>query len=128
MGLLNKFRKEENKKSLQEEVVENLSRLFNTKATFGAWQKRMGLKSYAYNKSNLSVVNEIIDDIVYNIEIFERRIKVLGIQVVDNSSALTIRFQIDCMIGETFHSFYVGFNNFPEPMHVEVENGPKNKY
>lgn len=126
MGLLNKFRKERNKKSFHEEVVQNLAYLLNTKATFGAWQKGMGLKSYAYNKSNLAVVNGIINDIVFNIETFEKRIKVLGIEVVDNSSALMIKFQIDCMIGETFHSFYLGFNNFPEPMYVEVEDGPEN--
>lgn len=128
MGLLNKFRKEGSKKSMHEEVMQNVEYLLNTKATFGAWQKGMGLQSYAYNKSNLSVVNGIIDDIFYNIETYEKRIKVLGIEVIDNSSALKIRFQIDCLIGEKHHSFYVGFNNFPEPIYVEIEKDAENRH
>ncbi len=128
MGLLNKFRNGENKRGLEEEVVGNLSSLLNTKATFGAWQKGMGLKSYACNKSNLTIVNEIIDDIVFNIEQYEKRMKVLAVRVVNNTSALTIRFQIDSVIGEEFHSFYLGFKNYPEPVIVEVENGPEDEH
>ncbi len=123
MGLLNSFRKEGAKKRVNEEVVENLKHILNTKADFGAWQKQLGLQHYASNTSTLEMVNEIIGDITQNIEQYEKRMKIVEVKAIQSSSQLRIRFQIDCMIGEQFHSFYIGFKKKPELGYVEVEDG-----
>lgn len=121
MGLLNKFRKEGKKKEYEQEVIGNLISLFNTKESFGAWQKGLGLKSYCLGKSLNTIIEEMIADIKYNIEQFEKRIKVIEIQAVNSKTILNIHFQIKCKLGEKFHSFYIGFNS-QNPIQVEVAN------
>ncbi|MBS0647908.1 MAG: GPW/gp25 family protein [Verrucomicrobia bacterium] len=121
MGLLNKFRKEGHKKELEKEVVHHLMALLNTKQTFGAWQKGLGMKTYCSSKSRSDVIAEIIDDVKYNIEAFEKRIKLIDIQVIDSKSIFNLRLQINCYLGGKFHSFYIGFRQSPNPIQVEVE-------
>jgi predicted component of type VI protein secretion system len=121
MGLLNKFRKEGRKKGLEKEVADHLASLFNTKQSFGAWQKGLGLKSYCSSQSRNDVIAEIVADIKYNIDCFEKRIKLIDIQVMDNQSIFNLRFQINCQLGGRFHSFYVGFRQSRNPIQVEVE-------
>jgi predicted component of type VI protein secretion system len=121
MGLLNKFRKEGQKKGLEKEVAHHLTALLNTKQMFGAWQKGLGMKSYCSSKSRSDVISEIVADIKYNIDTFEKRIKLLEIQVIDNKSIFNLRLQINCQLGGRFHSFYIGFRKSPNPIQVEVE-------
>jgi predicted component of type VI protein secretion system len=121
MGLLNKFRKEGQKKGLEKEVADHLMALLNTKQTFGAWQKGLGMKSYCSSKSRSDVIAEIVADIKYNIDSFEKRIKLIEIQVIDNKSIFNLRLQINCHLGGNFHSFYIGFRQSPNPIQVEVE-------
>lgn len=120
MGLLNKFRKDISKKDYEKEVIDNLVALFNTKETYGAWQKGLGLKNYSHILYRNDLVKEIIADIKYNIEHFEKRVKLLDIQEIKDENPLTIRFQLRCQIGGKFHSFYIGFNHFKNPIQVEV--------
>ncbi|HUD01895.1 MAG TPA: GPW/gp25 family protein [Rhabdochlamydiaceae bacterium] len=121
MGLLNKFRKEGQKKSLEQEVADSLMSLFNTKQSFGAWQKGLGLQTYCSSKSRNDVIAEIVSDIKYNIDCFEKRIKLIDIQVIENKSISNLKLQINCHLGGRFHSFYVGFRQSQNPIQVEVE-------
>lgn len=121
MGLLNKFRKEGKKKEYEQEVIQNLISLFNTKQSFGAWQKGLGLKSYCLGKSRNHIIEEMIADIKFNIEQFEKRIKVIEIQAINDTSIVNLSFQIKCQLGEQFHSFYIGFSSHG-PVQLEVAN------
>lgn len=121
MGLLNKFRKEGQKKDLEKEVVHHLMALLNTKQMFGSWQKGLGMKTYCSSKSRSDVISEIVADIKYNIETFEKRIKLIDIQIIDNNSIFNLRLQINCHLGGQFHSFYVGFKQSPNSIQLEVE-------
>lgn len=121
MGLLNKFRKEGQKKDLEKEVVHHLMALLNTKQMFGGWQKGLGMKTYCSSKSRSDVISEIVADIKYNIETFEKRIKLIDIQVIDSDSIFNLRLQINCHLGGQFHSFYVGFKQTSNPIHVELK-------
>lgn len=121
MGLLNKFRKEGKKKDYEQEVIGNLVSLFNTKESFGAWQKGFGLKSYCLGKSRHQMIEEIIVDMKYNIEQFEKRIQVMEIQAINSENILNLHFQIKCQLGGQFHSFYIGFNP-PNPVQIEVSD------
>lgn len=122
MGLLNKFRSEEKKKSLEEEVADNLTALLNTKESFGAIQKGLGLKTYSSCKSRDDIFKDLAADIQYNIDTFEKRIKLIEIQPLKDENSLVLRLQIKCQLGERFHSFYVGFSPFQEPIQVEVDH------
>jgi len=121
MGLLNKFRKDGHKKGLEKEVAYHLSALLNTKESFGAWQKGLGLQSYCSSKSRNDIIAEIVGDIKYNIECYEKRIKLIDIQVIDSKSIFNLRLQINCQLGGRFHSFYIGFKQSQNPIQVEVE-------
>ena len=121
MGLLNKFRTKNKKREIEQEVIENLKALFNTKQNYGAWQKGLGLKSYANVNSSLGAIKEVIADIEKNITLYEKRIKLLNVQWVEGNRPLSLRFQIECLIGKKFHAFYVGFNHCPESVCFEEE-------
>jgi predicted component of type VI protein secretion system len=120
VGLLNKFRKDSRKKDYPKEVMDNLIALFNTKESYGSWQKGLGLDSYSNIFSRNDLIKAIIADITYNIEHFEKRIKLIDIQAVKDDNLLILSFQIQCLIGKQFHSFYVGFNPHQNPIQVEV--------
>lgn len=121
MGLLNKFRKDGKKKDYEEEVVSNLTSLFNTKRYFGAWQRELGLQNYGNINSYKGTIKEIISDIQYNIRHYERRIELLSIESMESDTPFTLRFQIKCKLGGKFHSFYVGFTNCQKTVLVEEE-------
>jgi len=121
MGLLNKFRSINKQKGVEREVADNLASIFNMKQNFGAWQRGLGLEGYSNISSYTGAIKEIISDIEYNISHFEKRAELLGVELFDVSSVLYLKFQIKCKIGKKFHSFYVGFTNYPEPISVEEE-------
>ena len=122
MGLLNKFRKEGSKKDYQQEIVENLTAIFNTKQTFGAWQRGLGLKSYCNGKSRNDLIEEIVLDVKTNIEQFEKRVQLIDIKVVDNKGLFNLNLQINCRAGGQFHAFYLGFKRFEDLIEVGTEN------
>lgn len=117
MGIFNKFRKESRKKSVEEEVAEHLSALLNTKEQYGAWQKGLGMGSYSSGKERADIIAEMARDLTFNIETFEKRVKIVSIEAIEDKNILNPRFQIHCKIGERFHSFYIGFK---KPIEVEV--------
>jgi len=114
LGLLNKFRRDTKKKDLVEEVCDHLSVLFNTKQLFGSWQKGYGMGSYTSGKPRSELIEDMVNDLKYNIETYERRLKLLSIKVIDEKDVFNPRFQISCKIGEKFHSFYIGFKTTVE--------------
>lgn len=119
MGLLNKFRLDRDKRSLDKEVVEHLIALLNTKQEFGAWQKGFGMGSYSNGKSRTDIINEVIADLKYNIETYEKRIRLVTIDVIDSDNIFNLRFQITCQLGERFHSYYIGFKKNPSTIEIE---------
>jgi predicted component of type VI protein secretion system len=122
MGLLNKFRKEGQKKTPEDEVVNNLISLLNTKQQYGAWHRGLGLNAYSNFNSYAGAVNKIIEDIEYNIKHFEKRVQLIDIKLVDSSTPLYIKFQIQCKILGKFHAFYIGFTNYAEPISVKEDD------
>ncbi len=120
MGLLNKFRKQ-GKMTLEKEVADHLTALFNTKRSFGAWQAGYGIDNYANYHSKADRVKEIIQDIKYNIENYEKRILLVEVAPVETPSSCHHRFVIKCKLGSRFHSFYVGFKKGKDPIEVEFE-------
>ena len=124
MGLLNKFRKNNCKLGHQEEIMNSLASLLNTKEGFGAWQKGLGLNNYSYVNSYTGAIKEILNDIECNILNFDKRIQIIDIEFVDTDVPLTLKFQIKCEIAGKFHSFYIGFSkNMDSTWVKEEENG-----
>ncbi len=119
MGLLNKFRKK-GRTSLEEEVADHLKALLNTKRSFGAWQKGFGIDNYANYHSKDEAIEAITADIAFNIENFEKRIKLIEISESQDTSLFYYRFVIKCKIGSRFHSYYIGFKKGKESVEVEL--------
>lgn len=120
MGLLNKFRKAGKRKNYREEILDNLECLLNTKQTFGAWQKGLGLSSYCNGKSRTDLIEDMIEEIKLNIEKFEPRIKLTEVDFVKDSDLLNMKFKVDCQSGGSFHSFYIGFKQLEERVEIKV--------
>ena len=120
MGLLNKFR-QKGKISLENEVADHLTVLFNTKRSFGAWQRGYGIDNYANYYSKDEAIEAIIADITYNIENFEKRVQLLEVAESEDKSLFYYRFVIKCKIGSRFHSYYIGFKSVKDPVEVGIE-------
>ena len=120
MGLLNKFREDVDKKTLEQEIYEHLTVLLNIKESFGAYQKGLGLKNYCYNKSDHTGLQKILADIMYNIQHYEKRIKLLELKAIDNSSPSNIKIQVDCKIKDQFRSFFICFNQYQQFFNIEI--------
>ena len=120
MGFLSKFRKNSRQQTLEQEVVDHLSSLLNTKAMFGAWQKGLGMNSYSCGKERPQIIEDMIEDLKFNIETYEKRIKIVAIEVVESKYRIIPRFQLECLLGERLHAFYIGFNHAQNSIDVEV--------
>ncbi len=120
MGFLSKFRKNSKLQTVEQEVVDHLSALLNTKEMYGAWQKGLGMRSYSSGKDRPDIVQEMIQDLKFNIETYEKRIKIVAIEVVESKYRFIPRFQLHCKVGERLHAFYIGFNQAQNSVDVEV--------
>lgn len=110
MSLLNKFRKNLPIKSFEEEIIDHICDLLNTKRTFGSYLKDYGLDSYIYLSSYNGIKKQIMLDIKNCLEKFETRIKILEIQPVPCKDLFLLSFIIKCRIQEKTHSLQLSFH------------------
>lgn len=68
-------------KSLLEEVLDSITHILNTKPTFGAWGKDLGLEDFSGCNEAKERVKNIADSIVLNIKKYEKRLKVIDIKM-----------------------------------------------
>ncbi len=122
MGLLNKFRKKEKRLAYEEEVTSSLSSILNTKGGYGSWIRGFGLGTYLNNKVHEHVVGEVIKDVRFNIESFEKRVKIVDIEILEDGGKCNLSLKLKCQLGGTFHFFYLGFKEFEDVVKVEVES------
>jgi predicted component of type VI protein secretion system len=109
MSLLNKFRKNIKKTDLKEEIFEHICDLLNTKKTFGAIEKELGLDNYVYIGSNKEMNKKIISDIKFCLEKYESRIQVIDILSIPSQNHFSLSFLIKCKINNQSHSFQISF-------------------
>lgn len=111
MGFFNKFIKEGVKKSDHEEILDSICDLLNTKISFGAYQKDLGMNTYIYLSSNSTVSKQIIQDIKHCLEKYETRITILDIRPAPSKDALSLGFVIQCKIQKNPHAFHLAFQS-----------------
>lgn len=111
MGLIEKFRKKEKTKEVQEEVIEHLADFLNTKRNFGAYPKDYGIDSYIYIGSGNQTVLKIIADIKRGLEKYEKRIQDIEIAHIPTDNSLQFSFLITCKIQADALSFQLSFHH-----------------
>lgn len=79
------------------------------------------MRNYSTGKSRTDIINQIVFDIKHNIDTYEKRVKLIDIEIMDDKDVFNLRFQIKCLLGEKFHSYYIGFKKLQSPIIVEVE-------
>jgi predicted component of type VI protein secretion system len=110
MSLLSHFRKGEKKKTEVEEIFEFICDLLNTRRSFGAYQKDLGLDTYVYLSSNNQIAGKIIQDIKDCINRYEKRVVVIDVLPVSNESNFLLSFIIKCKIKDKDHLFRLSFH------------------
>lgn len=119
MGLLNQFRKKEEQKNLSEEIFESICDLLNTKISFGAYQKDLGMNVYVYLSSNNEVSKQIIQDIKSCLKKYETRISISNIKPVPNKDSFSLNFVIQCEIQKKPYSFQLAFQHQQRQFKIE---------
>jgi predicted component of type VI protein secretion system len=119
MGLFNQFRKKGSQKTLPEEIFESICDLLNTKISFGAYQKDLGVNVYVYLSSNNEISKQIIQDIKNCLTKYENRIQITHIKSVPNKDSFSLNFVIQCEIQKNPYSFQLAFQHQQRQFTVE---------
>jgi predicted component of type VI protein secretion system len=106
MGLLDKFRKKP-VADLAEEVLGSITHLLGTKQTFGAWQKGMGLDDYSYANASEEIINKIVDDIVYNIQNYEKRFQLSSVKATPPLNPRSLCFELEGILDGKVQIFHI---------------------
>ncbi len=97
-------------------IIENLNNILNTKKDFGYFIKGFGIEDMNQFTSRDYLVPLLINEVKYNIEHFEPRLKIEDIEVIDNDQPFIISFKIKCKVKNTSKSLRMEFdsiyNNF----------------
>jgi predicted component of type VI protein secretion system len=125
MGLLNRFRKVPHSSKAQQ-IAESLSNLLNTKQNFGAWQERLGLGDYSYGNFSDEIVNKIGEDIRYNIEQFEPRLKLSKLCFPSAKNPFNLCFTAEGTIEGRAYVFLITFSQ-NRKSEIKVYSSPTTK-
>ncbi len=120
MSLLSKFRKSV-QTSIEEDILENVSDLLNTKKGFGAYQEDMGLDSYFYGGSNGQIIKQMMHDIKCCLDKYEKRIQLIDIQSVPSSNRFFLSFMLKCKIKASSVSLHLSFHHQKHLFNVELQ-------
>ncbi len=97
-------------------IIENLNNILNTKKDFGAFIKGFGIGDMSQFTLRDYLVPILIDEVKYNIEHFEPRLKIEKIEVIDTEHPFLISFRIKCKVKDSSKSLKMEFdsiyNNF----------------
>ncbi len=121
MGLLNKFRKQD-QKTLDEEILENITDLLNTKKTFGGYEEDLGLDSYFYASSSGQVIKHLMRDIKECLDKYEKRIQITDIQSIPSPNRFFLSFMIKCKIKSSAVSLHLSFHHQKNLFNVEMKS------
>lgn len=94
MGLLNSFRVKP-RESLLEEVLDSLTHILNTKQSFGAWEKDLGIEDFSGMNQSKKEIKKLGDTILSNIKKYERRLNVKSLQVSKFKSFSDFAFELE---------------------------------
>lgn len=122
MGLLNKFRKVEQRLNYDEEIVEHLNDLLNTKKNFGYLPLDYGIDNYVYIGSNKKIITQIMADIKYCLDKFEKRVRAIKIQTVPNQNRFFLSFLVNCEIEKDQCTFHLSFHHQKNYFQIEGKN------
>ncbi len=119
MSFFNKFRKQGLQKTLSEDIFESVCDLLNTKISFGAYQKDLGMNVYIYLSSNNEISKQIIHDISTCLKKYETRIAITNIKSMPSRDALSLAFMIECNIQKKPYSFQLAFQHQQRQFKIE---------
>ena len=111
MSLFSHFRKDKAKLSEIEEIFESICDLLNTKRTFGAYQRDLGLDTYMYLSSNHELAKQVVNDIKDCISRHEKRVVVYDVLSAPSNNIFLLSFVIKCKIKNIPHLFRLSFHH-----------------
>ncbi len=106
MGLIDKFRTTPIG-SLPEEICESLRHLLGTKQGFGAWQRGLGLSDHGWANAPEQIVRNIMTEIQFNIETFEKRISLNQVRLISSKNLHSLCFEVEGELNNNRVSFFI---------------------
>lgn len=122
MGLLHQFQKSEMQLDVKQQVLSHLFDLLSTKRMFGAYQRDLGLDSYARAPASTALAHKMIKDIIHTIKTYEPRLEIDKIQQIPSESSFAIAFEMKCKIKSFDQSVVLSFQ--PQHPHFSLEVNP----
>jgi len=91
-------------------IVQNLNHILNSKRGYGSFLENYGIRDLNafYNKEDIS--KAVVQDVLENIERFEKRVEVLDIQHKKSNSIFQLSFAIECRIHASHESLNMNFD------------------
>ena len=119
MGLLQKFSRKKGPINKVEDIIANLKNILNTKKLFGSGIKQLGIGDYNEYKSHAQIVATIIEEIQENIELYEPRVKLFEINVINSDESFRIRFELKCAVISESKPIYIIFDSIFNDIMIE---------
>lgn len=110
MSILNKFRKGRPKGNENQDIVEHLRDLLNTKRGYGSYPADLGMDSYVYLGSDRKIILQIKADIETCFKKYEKRVQQIEVTPVPSDTRFYLSFIIKCKIDNKERSFHISFH------------------
>ena len=92
-------------------ILDNLNNVLNTKKGYGSFLEGYGIRDMNKYTSREHMAAAIMDEVVFNIEQYEPRLKLVGMSVENTDDPFRIAFKIECTVRETAQSLFMEFDS-----------------
>lgn len=114
MALLNKLSGRKSNDTIDEDlrsIVENINHVLSTTRDYGFFLRHFGISDYRYLGTRDGIAEAIISEINENIEHFEPRVILKGVESINEGNKLArLAFRIDCEVRKTGRPFKLFLN------------------
>jgi type VI secretion system lysozyme-like protein len=100
-------------------IVQNLNHLLNTKKYFGYFDARFGIRDLSEYTSREAITQAVVAEVKENIELYEPRVILQGIDILDDPNPFCLSFSIECRILERAQSLHLVFDSFFSKFQVD---------
>ena len=101
-------------------IIENLNNVLNTKKGYGSFLEGYGIRDMNEYSSHDHLAAAIMDEVTYNIEHYEPRLRLVSISVEDTDNPFRIAFKIECSVKETAQALFMEFDSVYNDFNIKA--------
>ena len=93
------------------DIIDNLNNILNTKKDYGSPLAGFGVRDISAYCSRSDIARVIMEEIRYNVEAFEPRLRIVSIDEQDEKDPMRLSFRLQCALRDTARELEVVFDS-----------------